>query len=155
MGNVRRQDGLDDEDDDLDQGGTDQHQADDGNLPETDLIPFAVGGAVCAGCIRRRFLDEEDQDDEVQEQGGCGQEEGHAHAEDFGQDTAEEGADDAACRQGALHDAQADAQFLRRRINGHDGQFHGPQARGEALEHAHEGQLQRRRDDAAEEVADR
>ena len=79
VGNVRRQDGLDDEDDDLDQGGTDQHQADDGNLPETDLIPFAVGGAVCAGCIRRRFLDEEDQDDEVQEQGGCGQEEGHAH----------------------------------------------------------------------------
>ena len=68
---------------------------------------------------------------------------------------AEEGADDAACRQGALHDAQADAQFLRRCIDGHDGQFHRPQARREALEHAHERQLQRRRDDAAEKIADR
>ena len=156
VGDVCRQYGLDDEDDDLDQGGTDQHQADDGNLPEADLFAFCPGcGRIRCGCIRRRFFDEEDQDDEVEEQGAGCQEEGHAHAEGFGQDAAEEGADDAACRQGALHDAQADAQFLRRCIDGHDGQFHRPQARCEALEHAHERQLQRRRDDAAEKIADR
>ena len=68
-GDVCRQYGLDDEDDDLDQGGTDQHQADDGNLPEADLFAFCPGcGRIRCGCIRRRFFDEEDQDDKVEEQ---------------------------------------------------------------------------------------
>ena len=77
--------------------------------------------------VCRRFFNEEDEDDEVQEQGGRCQEKGHAHTEKLSQDTAKERSDNAAGCEGTLHDAQADAQFFGRCVNGHDGQFHRPE----------------------------
>lgn len=55
-GDVRRHNGLHDEDDDLYQGGADEHIADDGDLPKSGLSGF-----LCFFFRRfgnRRFLDE-------------------------------------------------------------------------------------------------
>ena len=109
----------------------------------------------CSGLLGDgRFLDDEGKDQEVREERGSGEEEGVAHADGFGEDAAEQGADDAAGRQGALHDAEAEADLLGWCIERHDGEVHRPEAGGKALEQAHERELARRLDDAAEEVAD-
>lgn len=76
-GDVRRHNGLHDEDDDLYQGGADEHIADDGDLPKSGLSGF-----LCFFFRRfgnRRFLDEKEKDQKVEEQGDSGKVERHAH----------------------------------------------------------------------------
>lgn len=153
LGDVCRDDRLQDQDDHLHERAAEQHVAQKRHAPGRDIV------FCCIICIRGflgdgRLLDDEGEDQEVREESSSGEEEGVAHADGLGEDAAEQGPDDAASRQGALHDTEAEAEFLRRCVERHDGEVHRPEARGKALKQAHERELARRLDDAAEEIAD-
>lgn len=155
LGNVCREHWLQDQDDHLDECATEEHIAQQWHPPGRAFIGL---DSVLFGCGRfcrcGRFFDDEGKDEEVREECCCSQEEGVAHADRLGEDAAEQGAYDAACSQGALHDAQAEAEPGGRGIECHDGEIHGPESRGKSLEQAHECQLFWGLHDTTEKIAD-
>ena len=127
LGDVRREDRLQDQDDHLHERAAEQHVAQQRHAPGRDIL---FGCRFLISCLlgSGRLLDDEGEDQEVHEEcGGC-EEKGVAHADSLGKDAAEQRPDDAACRQSALHDAEAEAELFRRRVERHDGEIHRPEA---------------------------